>query len=1175
MSDISLWNIATGIELTTFIEREKIELALPIANGFSGVELEIISGSLPNGVRLEGNKLVGIAFEVVRDTVFTFVVRAHWQGYFDDRTIKIIVVGPDAPEWRTPEGLLPVGTNNTFFILDSEPIDFQLLAVDPDVSAGDTLDYFIAEGDGVLPPGIELTRDGRLVGITEPLLSLDKRFEGGGYDTMPYGDFPLDYAVLPTNGYDSYFYDSQGFGFFEPTQSLRKLNRYYPFAVTVTDGDSFDRREFKIYLVGDDYLRVDNTVMKVSNGIFTADNTHIRTPKWLTPRDLGFRRANNYTTIYLDIIDPSTLSGAVSYTLENVNDDGTPSVLPPGLELDSRTGEIVGRIPYQPAITEDYKFTVRATRFTGDLEILEIFGNFYEDVLLGADNFKIYKIDLTGDLDGVNDLKALVNRNILLNNRLYTVINVDDRDPDYDLIFLDDTVGPNISLLLSRTALIGQNYMFVQRLDENQKNRYQGRTLNFGNNGSYIITGIVPYIEYEIEKTTDGPILPAGSPQIIENFDSYFVGDYAVYDTSTGGDGKIYKCLEAHTVEPQLNQNGIPEQINGVTQIVFESSKWQLVADTLSELSTNDQITATKQSLEDTFGGIAYIEVVSSNRWRIKLRSTAITRIASKIKEFFTVDNSFRIQLLRDNEHRLELSNNLQLQLNQGRNIGIALFKNDFFSEFIVIADTDDEVNVPSSTKTFELKVIGEIDSTIKWITDSNLGSIPANYVSNLKVEAETTVPDTRMIYRIVNGKLPFGMYLNYRGEIIGRANQFANNQLKGLTVFDNGTTSFDGFVSGITRFDREFKFTVEARDRFGYSAITKEFVLRIEDFDQTRYTDIVARPFLKLAQRDLYRQLISNSNIFTPDSIYRPDDINFGIQDRIEMLIYAGIEAKNIEHFVAAAAKNHKRKKYTLGEPTKAVAKETLSDEPIYEVVYVPVYDQYQSTKGKTRNSYTINTNNKITADSITYTPVDDGTRIVPGYTSLGYTSLPVYGRNIVRFIFTYNNDSILIETRDGTVNLNVDSNDFELDVRENGEVTVQLQLSDSEPYRMSPTSVNTIKADSDAVKVSNSKDQTRYISSIEHMRDRIKAVGENQREYLPLWMRTAQEPFQQLDYVSAIPICYCKPGTADDIILNIKNNGFDFKQINFDIDRYIIRETANTSQEQYILFANYQFNV
>lgn len=1172
MEEISLWNISTGSELSTFIERKQIELALPIANGFAGVEVEVISGELPGGIRLVGTKLVGTAFEVVRDTVFTFVLRAHWQGYFDDRTVKIVVVGPDAPEWRTPEGLLPVGANNTYFILDSEPIDFQLIAVDSDVSAGDVLDFFIAEGDGVLPPGIELTRDGRLIGITEPLLSLDDRFQGGGYDTVPYGDFPLDYAVVSSNGFDSFFYDSQGYGYFEPTQSLRKLNRYYPFAVTVTDGDSFARREFNIYVVGDDYLRADNTVMKISNGIFTADNTYIRTPKWLTPRDLGVKRANNYTTIYLDIINPSTLLGTVSYTLENVNDDGSPSELPPGLSLDSRTGEITGRIPYQPAITENYKFTVRATRFTGDLETLEIFANFYEDVLLGASDFKVFKLDLTGNIDGINDLRELVGRDILLNNRLYNVINVDDRDPEYDVIFLNDTLGPNISLLISRTAVQGQGYFFSQRLSESEKQKYQGRTLNFKSQGNYTITDITPYIEYEVSKTTLGPLLPANSPQEIEAFDSYFVGDFIVYTNSVGGDNKIYKCTEAHTVQPLVDGNGLDIVINGVTQVNFETSKWLLVANSLNELSVADQIEATRQSLEDKFGGIVYINPVESNRWRIQLRSTSITRIISKIKEFFTTidDNTIKVQLIRDNEDRIALSSNLQLQLNQGRNIGIALFKNEFFSEYVVLADTNDPVNVPSSAKTFEISIIGEIDSTIKWLTEPNLGFINANYISNLKVEAETTVLDTRLIYRLVGGQLPYGMSLNYRGEIIGRANQFANNENLGLTTFDNRTTSFDGAIPGITRFDREFKFTVEARDRYNYSAITREFTLRVEDLDDTQYTDIIARPFLKLNERDAYQALISNSDVFIPEYIYRPDDPNFGIQEQIQMLVYAGIEAKNVEEFVSATAKNHKRKQYTLGEPTKAIAKESLSTETIYEVVYIPVYDPYMSKKGKTRNQYKIITGNKITVDSIQYASIDDETK-----TGLGYTSLPVYGRNIVRFMYSYDNDSLIIDTRNGPVNLNTDNNDFEITIRDNGNITVKLELSDSEPYRLRPNPANTIKADTSAIKVSDTKDQVKYISSIEHMRDNIKVVGKNQRQYLPLWMRSAQEGFQELDYVSAIPICYCKPGTADDIILNIKNNGFDFKQINFDIDRYIIQRTADKSQEQYILFANYQFNI
>ena len=93
--------------------------------------------------------------------------------------------------------------------------------------------------------------------------------------------------------------------------------------------------------------------MQVANGLFTADNTYIRTPIWLTPANLGFRRANNFLTIYLDTLDPSNVAGKITYILRSLNDDGSTSTLPPGLSLDTSTGEIAGRVPYQPAVTKE------------------------------------------------------------------------------------------------------------------------------------------------------------------------------------------------------------------------------------------------------------------------------------------------------------------------------------------------------------------------------------------------------------------------------------------------------------------------------------------------------------------------------------------------------------------------------------------------------------------------------------------------------------------------------------------------------------------------------------------------------------------------------------------------------------------------------------------------------
>ena len=45
--------------------------------------------------------------------------------------------------------VLPLGPNNSFYILDSSP-RFQLQLIDPDLPAGDRIEYFIGEGDGEL-----------------------------------------------------------------------------------------------------------------------------------------------------------------------------------------------------------------------------------------------------------------------------------------------------------------------------------------------------------------------------------------------------------------------------------------------------------------------------------------------------------------------------------------------------------------------------------------------------------------------------------------------------------------------------------------------------------------------------------------------------------------------------------------------------------------------------------------------------------------------------------------------------------------------------------------------------------------------------------------------------------------------------------------------------------------
>ena len=584
--------------------------------------------------------------------------------------------------------------------------------------------------------------------------------------------------------------------------------------------------------------------MQIGTGVFKADNTYLRTPVWLTPADLGFKRANNYVTIYLDVFDPQAVLGELTYTFQATNPDNTPSTLPPGMVLDITTGEIAGRVPYQPAVTKEYKFTINAQRFTS----------------------------------------------------------------------------------------IGQ-------------------------------------------------------------------------------------------------------------------------------------------------------ELIAEKR------------------------------------------------------------------------------------KTFTVKILGEVESTIKWTTTSDLGNIKANFVSTFYVNALTSVTDSSLLYTLSSGRLPPGLSLNFDGEIVGKVVQFATATSAGLSTIDNNQFTLDG---GTTTIDRKFIFTVQARDRFGFSSTTRTFNIIVKDPDNLTYSNLYVKPLFKETQRQIYKNFIGDSNIFTPNSIYRPNDAQFGLQKDVKMLVYAGIETKEIKEYVAVSRKNHKRKRFNFGSLKTAEAKNSGSNTVLYEVIYVEVKDPLEATKGKVSKSIGIANKDKITVDSVEYETRDDASKEGAGESVFQIRN----SINQIINVRAFGND-LKILTRAGAVVYDANGT-IEITTR-NGTVLQagQIATTSSDPFRFRPTH-NTIKVDSDAVQISNPSDQKRFVSNVTNMRENIADAGVTEGSFLPIWMSTAQGTgVQELGYVTAVPLCYCKPGTAAQILLNITNSGFDFKNLDFEIDRYIVDATTGNSDEQYIAFGNYQYNV
>lgn len=805
------WITPAG-SLGIIVERNTLEIPLLATSSYGTITYSLIAGRLPRGLRLSYNIIKGSPVEVRRFTDYRFVIRANDGVDIEDRTFSISVDGSDLPYWLTQQGFLRVGQNNAYFVLDNAYVEFQLEADDTDINAGDALEYYLVPVGGELPPGLSLSRTGMISGFTDPVFAVDySAVQTGSYDTSAFDILPLDRPEARSNGFDSFLYDNVTFDYNEPSRAPRRLSRFYTFIVAVSDGVNEVRRVFRIYVVTEEFLQADNSILQVDTNLFQADATGDRVPLWITESNLGRFRADNYLTIYLDVYDPVSLSGTITYFLLATNPDGSASILPPGLVLDTITGELAGRVPYQAAITKTYQFTMQAVNFPSSL--------------------------------------ADIN---------YTIVG---------------------------------EWTSTRIYQENEAVRYLGF---------------------------------------------------------------VYICL-------QENRNVVP----------VDGTVWEL--------------------------GVATAE------------------------------------------------------------------------------------------KTFTVDIIGEIESAIQWISPTDIGTIKPNQPSTINVLAESLLYGNKVIYELYSGSLPPGLSLLSTGIIQGKVKQFADSQGPGLTRFFDispatGITTFDTTFDGdTTSFGKKFTFKIKARDTAQFAENIKEFFINVISSTEKTFANLYLKAFQTKDKRLNWYNFITNSNIFRSTDIYRYGDANFGIQTELRVLVFAGIESVGAVSYVQAMSRNHYRKNLKFGNVKYAVAKDQLTQEPIYEVVYVEVIDEFE--KNGTSISSTVNLANNINS------------KLLVGY--------------------------------------------------------------------------DAITVDSDIPFASDSDHQRVFPNSIKNMRRRIRNVGERDREFLPLWMRSIQsDSFVETGYVKALILCYLQPGKSLEIISRIKSSGFDFKSIDFTADRYVIDILNGEIEDKYLVF-------
>ena len=234
---------------------------------------------------------------------------------------------------------------------------------------------------------------------------------------------------------------------------------------------------------------------------------------------------------------------------------------------------------------------------------------------------------------------------------------------------------------------------------------------------------------------------------------------------------------------------------------------------------------------------------------------------------------------------------------------------------------------IQSAFFTFSYKLSNQIDGIITWVSPSNLGSIYNGAISTKSVIAES---DVLLEYRIIDGELPPNLTLLPTGEITGYVANQPTSEI--LTQGD----------------ETNFTFTVKAfSPEYPASHSTKTFTLTITQLNvpvDTLY--IKATPSIQ--DRQILETLLTNTTLIPDEALYRAADPNFGKAIDIIYEHAFGIEASNIDQYLAAIQlKNHYWRNITLGELATAVAKDD-NGEIIYEVVYSKIIDNLQNPQGE-----------------------------------------------------------------------------------------------------------------------------------------------------------------------------------------------------------------------------------
>lgn len=331
------------------------------------------------------------------------------------------------------------------------------------------------------------------------------------------------------------------------------------------------------------------------------------------------------------------------------------------------------------------------------------------------------------------------------------------------------------------------------------------------------------------------------------------------------------------------------------------------------------------------------------------------------------------------------------------------------------------------------------------------------------------------------------------------------------------------------TTIDELFRFRVKAKDTQNVSAAEKDFNIRYDVSTNVTLTNVYLQPFLTKTNRDKYFNFITDSTIFLSNSLYRVEDPSFGIQRIPKMLLLGGLESTTADRYASAVQRNYYDRPLYFGDIKVATAKN--ADNVEYEVIYVEINDPYEI--GNVSVAQSINLGFDYDPLTVDYSKIrvdTNGTVVTDTGLDTIYPSSITLMQNELKNVTLQKNESVLITPNyddwGSIVGASSETEDW-------GVVLERVAIEDD------------------------------FLSAIQTLT--------NDDAYRPLWMNTSQDGTGNIiGYVKAVPICYVKPGESAKILKLIEKSKFDFKTLNFTIDRIIIQNPQGETGDKYIKFIN-----